>query len=104
VLSVLAVAGFPDKPAVTITPKFTVALGDAIDSGGLKLRLAPTPTEEFETTVKRVSIAVSHKEAVLLIGLPARLVALSLIWCSLYLPDQARAAHSPPRAYQRGQP
>ena len=28
-------------------------------------------------------------QAILLIGLPARLIALSLIWCSLYLPNQA---------------
>ena len=37
-------------------------------------------------------------QAILLIGLPARLVALSLIWCSLYLPDQASTAHLLTRA------
>jgi len=32
-------------------------------------------------------------QAILLIGLPARLIALSLIWCSLYLPNQVSPVH-----------
>ena len=57
----LAEVGLPDKPTITITPKpIAESLIAAVDAEAdrSQLRLTPTPTAEFETTVDRISIAM----------------------------------------------